>query len=59
MPEVTLKVEVSDWNALDINGMTEDEVMREMEEVAYQKLRELQQENGIRCDDFVDENGDE
>jgi len=59
MPQVTLKVEVSDWNALNIRGMSENEVMEEMESVAYDKLRELQDEYGIESDDYENEEGED
>jgi hypothetical protein len=47
MPQVTLKVAVSGWNALEVRGMTEDEVMDEMQDAAYEKLKELTEENGL------------
>ena len=47
MPQITLKIEVSEWNALDVRGFSQNEVMREMEQSAYKKLRELQDEYGL------------
>jgi len=47
MPQITLKIEVPMWDALEVRGMTENEVMREMEHSAYDKLRELQREHGM------------
>ena len=49
MPQVTLKVNVDcyGWNALDIRGMNEGEVMEEMEQAAFDKLQTLREECGV------------
>lgn len=49
MPQITLKVNVDcyGWNALAVNGFDESEVIDRMEEVAFQELKALREENGV------------
>jgi len=57
MPQVTLKVAVDSlgWKALEVRGMTESEVMEEMEQVAYERLLELREEYGVEDEEEEDD----
>jgi hypothetical protein len=57
MPQVTLKVAVDSlgWNALEVRGMSESDVMDEMEQSAYERLLELREEYGVEEEEEEDD----